>query len=101
MHRRQGQVGGAHVVRADAGRRVARTARASRSTRRETRPCAAATSPSGVPGFRSLLEPLWAAGVVPDYRAPDALRLGLSPLSTSFAEVYDGVRLIADLTASL
>ena len=47
-------------------------------------------------GFRSLLEPLWAAGVVPDYRAPDALRLGLSPLSTSFAEVHDGVRLIAD-----
>jgi kynureninase len=52
-------------------------------------------------GFRSLLEPLWAAGVVPDYRAPDALRLGLSPLSTSFVEVHDGVRLIADLTASL
>jgi kynureninase len=52
-------------------------------------------------GFRSLLEPLWAAGVVPDYRAPDALRLGLSPLSTSFAEVHDGVRVIADLAASL
>ncbi|BEP12576.1 aminotransferase class V-fold PLP-dependent enzyme [Acidothermaceae bacterium B102] len=52
-------------------------------------------------GFASLLEPLWAAGVVPDYRAPDALRLGLSPLSTSFVEVYEGVRVIADLAASL
>lgn len=52
-------------------------------------------------GFASLLEPLWAAGVVPDYRAPDALRLGLSPLSTSFLEVYEGLRVIAELTASL
>ncbi len=52
-------------------------------------------------GFASLLEPLWAAGVVPDYRSPDALRLGLSPLSTSFVEVYEGVRAIADLAGTL
>jgi kynureninase len=48
------------------------------------------------PGFRTLLEPLWAAGVIPDYREPDCLRLGLSPLSTSFTEVHEGVRAIAD-----
>jgi kynureninase len=53
------------------------------------------------PGFASLLEPLWAAGVVPDYREPDAIRLGLSPLSTSFVEVYDGLAVLADLTAAL
>jgi kynureninase len=30
-------------------------------------------------------------GVLPDFREPDNLRLGLSPLTTSFAEVWDGV----------
>jgi kynureninase len=51
-------------------------------------------------GFRDLLGPLWAAGVVPDYREPDSLRIGLAPLSTSFAEVHDGVALLRDLAAS-
>jgi kynureninase len=32
-----------------------------------------------------------AAGVVPDVRPPDVLRLGLSPLTTSFVEVWDGI----------
>jgi kynureninase len=41
---------------------------------------------------------LWAGGVLPDYRRPDAIRIGLSPLSTSFAEVHAGLRMIADLT---
>ena len=31
------------------------------------------------------------AGVVPDFRAPDSIRLGLSPLTTSFADVARGV----------
>lgn len=31
------------------------------------------------------------ANVIPDFREPDNLRLGLSPLTTSFAEVWDGV----------
>src|SRR4029453_18103527 len=34
---------------------------------------------------------LWALGVIPDFRPPDGLRIGLSPLSTSFAEVYQGL----------
>lgn len=29
--------------------------------------------------------------VIPDFREPDNLRLGLSPMTTSFAEVWDGV----------
>jgi kynureninase len=52
-------------------------------------------------GFRTLLEPLWAGGVLPDYRQPDAIRIGLSPLSTSFAEVHAGLRMLTDLTESL
>lgn len=48
------------------------------------------------PAFREILPRLWSAGVVPDFRNPDALRLGLSPLSTTFAEVQLGVEAIAD-----
>ena len=33
---------------------------------------------------------LWERGVIPDFRRPDGIRLGLSPLSTSFAEVEAG-----------
>ncbi|WP_375422974.1 kynureninase [uncultured Friedmanniella sp.] len=48
------------------------------------------------PGFRALLPELWEAGVVPDFRAPQGLRLGLSPLSTSYAEVLAGLTVVAD-----
>lgn len=37
------------------------------------------------------------AGVIPDFRAPDTLRLGLSPLSTSFAEVHRGLSVLREL----
>ena len=36
-------------------------------------------------------------GVIPDFRAPDGLRLGLSPLSTSFAEVHRGLTSLREL----
>jgi kynureninase len=37
-----------------------------------------------------------AAGVIPDFRTPDRLRIGLAPLYTRFTEVYEGfVRLRA------
>lgn len=39
------------------------------------------------PQARTLIGALWADDVIPDFREPDAIRLGLSPLSTSFAEV--------------
>lgn len=48
------------------------------------------------PAFAGLLPGLWAEGIIPDYRNPDGLRLGLSPLSTSFEETYTGIRAIAD-----
>ncbi|MEJ7846105.1 MAG: aminotransferase class V-fold PLP-dependent enzyme [Acidimicrobiales bacterium] len=41
-----------------------------------------------------------AAGVVPDVRPPDLLRLGLSPLATRFVEVWDGVDRIAALVTA-
>jgi kynureninase len=38
---------------------------------------------------------LWARGIIPDFRRPNGLRLGLSPLTTTFAEVQLGVEAIA------
>jgi kynureninase len=43
------------------------------------------------PDFRGAIAQLWELGVIPDFRPPDGLRIGLSPLSTSFAEVYRGL----------
>jgi kynureninase len=40
------------------------------------------------------------ARVNPDFRRPDLLRLGLSPLTTSFVDVYDGMDRLRDLVAS-
>jgi len=39
-------------------------------------------------------------GVLADYRAPDVVRVGLSPLSTSFAEVWDGLDVLRELLAA-
>ncbi|MFF0815384.1 kynureninase [Rhodococcus sp. NPDC003318] len=47
------------------------------------------------PRFREILPRLWSRGVIPDFRAPQGLRLGPSPLSTCFAEVLTGIRAIA------
>lgn len=39
---------------------------------------------------------LWERGIIPDFRRPNGLRLGPSPLSTGFAEVHAGVAGIRD-----
>jgi kynureninase len=43
------------------------------------------------PGMREAVTALWQRDVIPDYRDPHGLRVGLSPLSTSFAEVRAGL----------
>ncbi|WEG09157.1 aminotransferase class V-fold PLP-dependent enzyme [Microbacterium horticulturae] len=47
------------------------------------------------PAMREVTARLWEQDVIPDYRDPGGLRMGLSPLSTSFAEVVEGVVAIA------
>jgi len=49
-------------------------------------------------GFAEIMPKLWQRGIIPDFRRPNGIRLGLSPLSTSFAEVELGVRVIAELS---
>ncbi|UYN83136.1 MAG: aminotransferase class V-fold PLP-dependent enzyme [Microcella sp.] len=48
------------------------------------------------PNAAIAVERLWARGVIPDFRHPSGVRIGLSPLSTSFAEVERGIRALAD-----
>lgn len=47
------------------------------------------------PAMRAVTARLWSEDVIPDYRDPDGLRIGLSPLSTSFAETLTGMRAVA------
>jgi kynureninase len=49
------------------------------------------------PDFRDVTSALWARGVIPDFRAPDAIRIGLSPLSTSFVELYVAMEVIHEV----
>ena len=51
------------------------------------------------PDFREVTAALWARGVIPDFRAPDGIRIGLSPLSTSFVELHDAMEVIRDVAA--
>ncbi|MBA4085410.1 aminotransferase class V-fold PLP-dependent enzyme [Janibacter terrae] len=50
----------------------------------------------GHPRFREVYRELWAADVVPDFREPDGIRLGLSPLSTSYGEVAEALLRIGE-----
>lgn len=49
------------------------------------------------PAMRQVTTTLWEHDVIPDFRGPDGLRIGLSPLSTSFVETYEGVAAIRDV----
>jgi kynureninase len=48
------------------------------------------------PAFEAVVPALQRRGVVPDFRRPDGLRIGLSPLSTSFAELEVGIGAIRE-----
>ena len=43
---------------------------------------------------------LWIQDLIPDYRDPGGLRIGLSPLSTSFTETLDGMIAVRDAVAT-
>ena len=47
--------------------------------------------------FREVTAALWERDVIPDFRAPQGIRIGLSPLSTGFAELHRGMAAIRDL----
>ncbi|HET7727055.1 MAG TPA: kynureninase [Candidatus Limnocylindrales bacterium] len=49
------------------------------------------------PAARQLTRDLIARRVLPDFRAPDSIRIGLSPLTTSFADVWRGLGVLRDL----
>lgn len=51
------------------------------------------------PRARCLAQALTARGVVPDFREPDLVRLGLAPLTTSFAELIDGLEIVIQQAA--
>jgi kynureninase len=40
------------------------------------------------------------ANVVPDFRGPDSVRLGIAPLYTRFVDVYDAIQRLRDLVAN-
>lgn len=46
---------------------------------------------------RRLTSSLKERNVIPDFRAPDSIRIGLSPLTTSFADVHQGLLVLRDL----
>ncbi len=52
------------------------------------------------PDARRLTAGLIDAGVIPDFRAPDSIRLGLSPLTTSFGDVARGIDALQQLLES-
>ena len=49
------------------------------------------------PDASRLTKALIAQGVIPDYRAPDSIRVGLSPLTTSFEDVHRGLKALRRL----
>jgi len=53
------------------------------------------------PLMREVTAALWEQDVIPDYRDPNGLRIGLSPLSTSYAEVRAGLESVRDVLEGL
>ncbi|WP_423181489.1 kynureninase [Arthrobacter sp. NyZ413] len=53
------------------------------------------------PLFGQVTTVLWERGVIPDFRPPHGLRIGLSPLSTGYAELELGMTAIRDALAEL
>jgi kynureninase len=50
------------------------------------------------PAARQAMADLVSSGVIPDFRRPNGIRLGLAPLTTRFADVFDGMDRLASVT---
>jgi kynureninase len=53
------------------------------------------------PRMQEVVATLWERDVIPDYRDPGGLRIGLSPLSTSFDELERGMESVRAVLAAL
>jgi kynureninase len=51
------------------------------------------------PRMSEVVAELWQREVIPDYRDPGGLRIGLSPLSTSYDELERGMQTVAEIFA--
>jgi kynureninase len=49
------------------------------------------------PDAAGLSDALAANGVIPDFRQPEGIRIGLAPLTTRFVDVYDGLTVLRGL----
>jgi kynureninase len=49
------------------------------------------------PRARELTAELIEGGVIPDFRRPDGIRLGLAPLTTRYVDVYDAMERLTAL----
>lgn len=49
------------------------------------------------PDARAVTQQLIERGVIPDFRQPDGIRLGLAPLTTRYVEVFAGISILAEL----
>lgn len=52
------------------------------------------------PDAYAIMQALIAQGVIGDFRAPDILRFGLTPLYLGFADLWDAVTILRDIMAS-
>lgn len=52
------------------------------------------------PSMKEIVAELWQRGIIPDFRNPGGLRAGMSPLSTSFAEVALALGHVRELVAN-
>ena len=48
----------------------------------------------------AIMQALISRGVIGDFRAPDILRFGFTPLYTRFADVYDAAEALRDVMQS-
>ena len=53
------------------------------------------------PDALALTQALTDRDVIPDFRHPDGIRVGLAPLTTRFADVHDGLRSLQALLGAL